>query len=53
MEAKPLPKITDAERIDGGVAISFDDGRSAFYSSKVLYGVIDEAQEIFIPNEEE
>jgi len=53
MEAKPSPKITDAERVDGGVAISFDGGRSAFYSSEFLYGVIDEAREIFTCNEEE
>ena len=45
------PKIISAERLDGGVVIAFDDGKTAVYSAFLLYAHFAEAREL--PYEEE
>ncbi|MES2390862.1 MAG: hypothetical protein V4555_04425 [Acidobacteriota bacterium] len=46
MNAIEQPKIVEAERVDGAVAIAFDDGRVGLYSSELLYSVLPLAQDI-------
>jgi hypothetical protein len=41
MDTQPL--IADVQRKDGGVYVSFADGRNVFYSAGLLYNVIPEA----------
>jgi hypothetical protein len=53
MDAKPEPLLADVQRMDGGVLISFDDGRNVFYSASLLEDTIPQAKEIFVPDDEE
>jgi hypothetical protein len=37
METYPNPRVTSAERMGGGVFITFDNGKCAFYSASLLH----------------
>jgi hypothetical protein len=40
------PSVIEAERYEGGVLITFDDGKCAAYSASLLRAVFDQAREI-------
>jgi hypothetical protein len=44
MEGRPEPRVIFSDRIDGGMVIGFDDGRTAFYSAALLYATLPQAQ---------
>jgi hypothetical protein len=46
METQTSPSVQDAERWNGGVIITFDDGKSAVYSPSLLRAVFDQAQKL-------
>jgi hypothetical protein len=39
------PRITSAEKMDGGVFITFDNGKCAFYSASLLHLTFPQADE--------
>jgi hypothetical protein len=43
METPSGPRIVHAERLNGGVIISFDDGVAAVYPAALLYEMLDRA----------
>jgi hypothetical protein len=43
MAPRSEPRIVDAERIDGGVLITFEDGRCAFYPALLLEAHLSQA----------
>jgi hypothetical protein len=45
--------IADVQRKDGGVYVSFADGKNVFYSAALLYNVIPEAQEVHVSEEDD
>ena len=46
MDVQETPKITSAERMDGGVFIAFDNDKAAIYSASVLYAAFSQAKEV-------
>ncbi len=40
------PRIINAERLDGGVIITFNDGKCAVYSASLLHAKLTEATEV-------
>jgi hypothetical protein len=38
-------RITHADRYDGGVILTFEDGKTAYYSSTLLWSVFSQAKE--------
>jgi len=45
MNNRPLhPRIVEAERMEDGVIITFDDGKCAVYPASLLYDVLPEAE---------
>ena len=46
MFVKPDPRIVHVERLDGGVIITFDDGKCAVYSAALLYATFPQADEV-------
>ena len=53
MKTQEEPHVLSADRLDGSVIISFNDGRCAIYSSALLYATISQAEELNDPAEEE
>ena len=51
MKTDSAPQVVSAEKLDGGVVISFEDGRSAVYSAELLSEIFRQAREI--PEEDE
>ncbi|MGI4981442.1 MAG: hypothetical protein ACRYHB_13750 [Janthinobacterium lividum] len=47
MEEHKKPHLISADRLDGSVIITFDDGRSGLYSSAVLYAALSQARELY------
>jgi hypothetical protein len=45
METRQEPRITSAERMDGGVFITFDNGKCAFYTASLLNFIFPQAKE--------
>ena len=45
-------RIAHAERLNGGVVVTFDDGRSVLYSAALLLSCLSEAKELFDESEE-
>jgi hypothetical protein len=39
------PRITHADRYDGGVILTFEEGKTAYYSSTLLWSVFNQAEE--------
>jgi DUF971 family protein len=46
MENSPEPCVIEVDRLDGGVIITFDDGKSAFYSASLLRSAFPQAKEV-------
>ena len=46
METNPTPRVISADRIDGGLIITFDDGRCAVYSASLLLTTFAQAEEV-------
>jgi hypothetical protein len=44
MEGHPEPRVVFSDRIDGGMVIGFDDGKTAYYSAALLYTTLPQAQ---------
>jgi hypothetical protein len=40
------PRVISADRIDGGLIITFDDGRCAVYSASLLFDTFAQAEEV-------
>ena len=53
MEAESTSRVVHVDRFDGGVLITFDDGKSAAYSASLLRAMFDKAQEIIESEENE
>jgi hypothetical protein len=45
MEPFLSPHIIDVERVDGGIIITFDDGKCAVYSASLLRAIFSKADE--------
>jgi hypothetical protein len=43
MYANKTPRVVSVERIDGGLVIDFDDGRSALFPAMVSYSALPQA----------
>jgi hypothetical protein len=39
------PHVTHADRHDGGVILTFEDGKTAYYPSTLLRSIFDQAKE--------
>ena len=46
MKTDPQPRVIDAERLGGGIIITFEDGKTAIYSASLLDSIFSQAQEI-------
>ncbi len=46
MKEQASPHILSADRLDGSVLITFNDGRCAIYSSDLLYSALPQAKEL-------
>ena len=46
MATRSLPKTIAAERVTGGVIITFNTGEEGFYSDQLLYGSLPKAQQL-------
>ena len=46
MATRNQAKVVEAERLLGGVLITFSTGEEGFYSDEMLYGSLREAQEM-------
>jgi len=40
------PRVAQADRLEGGIIITFEDGKCAFYPSSLLYASLPQATEI-------
>jgi hypothetical protein len=52
MKTKLHPRIKDAERLNGGVIITFDDGKCAVYSATLLRTIFPQADEVMEDSDE-
>ena len=48
-----IPRILYADRLNGGVIITFDDGKCAVYSAALLHATLPQAEQVFEPDPEE
>ena len=53
MENRTVPRIENADRLHGGVIITFDDGKCAVYPTSLLLAIFPNAEEIIDPDPEE
>jgi hypothetical protein len=53
METPPEPRIADVQRMNGGIFISFSDGRNVFYSADLLYTIIPQAREVNVSEDDD
>jgi hypothetical protein len=44
MDRRPEPRVIFSDRIDGGMVIGFDDGKTAYYSAALLHATLPQAQ---------
>jgi CheY-like chemotaxis protein len=44
MDDRPNPRVTFSDRIDGGVVVGFDDGKTAFFPAALLHATLPQAQ---------
>jgi hypothetical protein len=44
MEGRSEPRVIFSDRIDGGMVIGFDDGKTAYYSAALLHTALPQAQ---------
>jgi hypothetical protein len=46
MEPHTAPRIVSSDRLDDGILVSFDDGKSAVFSAALLYANLSQAEEV-------
>ncbi len=46
MELKEGVQVVSAEQLDGGVVVSFTDGRSVLFSTELLLSIIEQGREL-------
>lgn len=46
MKSHPAPGIVNVDRFDGGVIVTFDDGRCALYAASLLLATLPQAIEV-------
>ncbi len=46
MSEHAKPHLISADRLDGSIVVTFDDGRCAIYSSELLYATLPQAREL-------
>lgn len=51
MDDEITPSIIQAQRMNGGVVVEFNNGKSARYTSALLYSIFERAEE-FLETEE-
>jgi hypothetical protein len=44
MNGRPNPRITFSDRMDNGIVVGFDDGKTAYYSAALLHAVLPQAK---------
>jgi hypothetical protein len=44
IDSRPNPRITFSDRIDNGIIVGFEDGRTAYYSAELLHLTLPQAQ---------
>jgi hypothetical protein len=44
MDGRPKPHITFSDRLDNGIVVGFDDGKTAFFPAALLYATLPQAQ---------
>jgi hypothetical protein len=47
------PRIVLSDRVDNGIVVSFDDGRTVRYPAALLYAVLHQAEELPSDSERE
>ena len=47
MKDQEEPHVVSADRLDGSIIITFNDGRCAIYSSALLYATLPQAEELY------
>jgi hypothetical protein len=45
------PRIVLSDRLDNGIVVSFDDGRTVRYPAALLYSVVSQAEELPLDSE--
>jgi hypothetical protein len=56
---RPSPRVTFSDRMNNGIVVGFDDGKTAYYSAVLLYASLPQAQtmpsnsESGLPHEQE
>jgi hypothetical protein len=54
MDTPRASRITYVDRLNGGVVITFEDGRCGFFSTALLYKTLAQAEELTnLPNPDE
>ena len=51
MDARPEPRIVSSDRMDSGIVVSFDDGKTALYSAALLHATLPQARPIPLDSE--
>jgi hypothetical protein len=46
METLANPRVISADKMDGGVVVSFDDGMTALYSASLLRAMLPQAKQM-------
>jgi hypothetical protein len=46
MDIPTVPRVAETQRMDGGVIITFDDGKCAIYSAALLRATFSQAKEV-------
>jgi hypothetical protein len=44
MDTQPEPRVIYSDRIDNGLVVGFDDGKTAFFPAALLYSVLPQAR---------
>jgi hypothetical protein len=44
IDGRPNPCITFSDRMDNGIVVGFDDGKTAHYSAALLHATLPQAQ---------
>jgi hypothetical protein len=59
IDGRPNPRITFSDRLDNGIVVGFDDGKTALFPAALLYASLPQAQmmpsdsESGLPHEQE
>ncbi|MGI4981448.1 MAG: hypothetical protein ACRYHB_13780 [Janthinobacterium lividum] len=53
MTDQTTPHLTSADRLDGNLIITFDDGKCGLYSSDLLYATLAQAKQLHEQDDQE